>query len=69
NPQLSKEAAGISVWCFTQNSECYKQWVKEKFAFWINLYNALIMHAYLAYGVPRSDLKLFSLMQRVWFLT
>ncbi|CAN1297227.1 Transmembrane protein 214-B [Linum perenne] len=29
NPQLSKEAAGISVWCFTQNSECYKQWVKE----------------------------------------
>ncbi|KAG6664959.1 uncharacterized protein LOC122300850 isoform X1 [Carya illinoinensis] len=37
----------------------------EKLAFWINLYNALIMHAYLAYGVPRSDLKLFSLMQKV----
>lgn len=36
----------------------------EKLAFWINLYNALIMHAYLAYGVPRSDLKLFSLMQK-----
>ncbi|XP_034210136.1 uncharacterized protein LOC117623315 isoform X2 [Prunus dulcis] len=36
----------------------------EKIAFWINLYNALIMHAYLAYGVPRSDLKLFSLMQK-----
>ncbi|KAK9281955.1 hypothetical protein L1049_004864 [Liquidambar formosana] len=36
----------------------------EKMAFWINLYNALIMHAYLAYGVPRSDLKLFSLMQK-----
>eukprot|EP01018_Ginkgo_biloba_P026896 Gb_18405 [translate_table: standard] len=35
-----------------------------KLAFWINLYNALIMHAYLAYGVPRSDLKLFSLMQK-----
>ncbi|CAN1818112.1 hypothetical protein LINPERHAP1_LOCUS28270 [Linum perenne] len=29
NPQLSKEAAGISVWCFTQNSECYKQWVSK----------------------------------------
>ncbi|CAN0871657.1 Transmembrane protein 214-A [Linum grandiflorum] len=28
NQQLSKEAAGISVWCFTQNPECYKQWVK-----------------------------------------
>ncbi|XP_068643806.1 uncharacterized protein [Aristolochia californica] len=36
----------------------------EKLAFWINLYNALIMHAYLAYGVPRGDLKLFSLMQK-----
>ncbi|KAF8083266.1 hypothetical protein N665_0786s0011 [Sinapis alba] len=36
----------------------------EKLAFWINLYNALIMHAYLAYGVPKSDLKLFSLMQK-----
>ncbi|KAF9616789.1 hypothetical protein IFM89_032342 [Coptis chinensis] len=37
---------------------------KEKLAFWINLYNALIMHAYLAYGVPQSELKLFSLMQK-----
>ncbi|XP_022750028.1 uncharacterized protein LOC111299220 isoform X2 [Durio zibethinus] len=36
----------------------------EKLAFWINLYNALIMHAYLAYGVPRNDIKLFSLMQK-----
>ncbi|XP_022714663.1 uncharacterized protein LOC111274346 isoform X3 [Durio zibethinus] len=39
----------------------------EKLAFWINLYNALIMHAYLAYGVPRSDLKLFSLMQKATY--
>uniref|UniRef100_A0A2P2M2I2 Uncharacterized protein LOC105646110 isoform X2 n=1 Tax=Rhizophora mucronata TaxID=61149 RepID=A0A2P2M2I2_RHIMU len=36
----------------------------EKLSFWINLYNALIMHAYLAYGVPRSELKFFSLMQK-----
>ncbi|KAL5199276.1 hypothetical protein ABZP36_020479 [Zizania latifolia] len=36
-----------------------------RLAFWINLYNALMMHAYLAYGVPRSDMKLFSLMQKV----
>ncbi|XVE70798.1 hypothetical protein DITRI_Ditri10aG0099500 [Diplodiscus trichospermus] len=35
-----------------------------KLAFWINLYNALIMHAYLAYGVPRNNIKLFSLMQK-----
>lgn len=64
----------------------------EKLAFWINIYNALIMHvimssqislsfdlhiqnlqfddclnqAYLAYGVPKTDLKFFSLMQKVW---
>ncbi|KAK8697069.1 hypothetical protein V6N13_113231 [Hibiscus sabdariffa] len=36
----------------------------EKLTFWINLYNALIMHAYLAYGVPRNEIKLFSLMQK-----
>ncbi|PPD77212.1 hypothetical protein GOBAR_DD25847 [Gossypium barbadense] len=36
----------------------------ERLAFWVNLYNALIMHAYLAYGVPRNDIKLFSLMQK-----
>ncbi|CAK9206254.1 unnamed protein product [Sphagnum troendelagicum] len=36
----------------------------EKLAFWINVYNALLMHAYLAYGVPRSDLKFFNLMQK-----
>ncbi|KAG6488664.1 hypothetical protein ZIOFF_049913 [Zingiber officinale] len=40
----------------------------EKLAFWINLYNALIMHAYLAYGVPKSDMKLFSLMQKALLL-
>ncbi|MCL7024153.1 hypothetical protein MKW94_030108 [Papaver nudicaule] len=39
----------------------------EKLAFWINIYNALIMHAYLAYGVPKSDLKLFSLMQKAQY--
>lgn len=37
---------------------------EEKLAFWINVYNALMMHAYLAYGVPKSDFKFFSLMQK-----
>ncbi|KAG5236787.1 DUF2359 domain-containing protein [Salix suchowensis] len=27
-PELSKEAAGISIWCLTQNADCYKQWDK-----------------------------------------
>eukprot|EP00250_Pteridium_aquilinum_P013164 c21172_g2_i1 orf=428-2461(+) len=37
---------------------------EEKLAFWINVYNALMMHAYLAYGVPKNDFKFFSLMQK-----
>ncbi|XP_020256307.1 uncharacterized protein LOC109833158 [Asparagus officinalis] len=37
----------------------------QKLAFWINLYNSLIMHAYLAYGVPRNGIKFFALMQKV----
>ncbi|KAK7368540.1 hypothetical protein VNO80_10567 [Phaseolus coccineus] len=28
NPDLSKEAAGIVIWCLSQNTECYKQWEK-----------------------------------------
>ncbi|KAE8711682.1 putative ubiquitin-conjugating enzyme E2 26-like isoform X1 [Hibiscus syriacus] len=27
-PQLSKEAAGIVIWCLNQNAECYKLWEK-----------------------------------------
>ncbi|XP_066167896.1 uncharacterized protein [Oryza sativa Japonica Group] len=40
----------------------------ERLAFWINLYNTLIMHAYLAYGVPENDIKLFSLMQKACYI-
>lgn len=28
NPALTNEAAGIFIWCLTQNSDCYKQWEK-----------------------------------------
>ncbi|XP_058081180.1 uncharacterized protein LOC131229284 isoform X2 [Magnolia sinica] len=34
----------------------------EKLAFWINIHNALVMHAYLAYGIPQSSLKRASLL-------
>ncbi|MCO5583392.1 hypothetical protein L7F22_037303 [Adiantum nelumboides] len=37
---------------------------EEKLAFWLNIYNALMMHAYLAYGIPRSQLKRVSLLQK-----
>ncbi|KAF8713992.1 hypothetical protein HU200_027982 [Digitaria exilis] len=35
---------------------------EEKLAFWINVHNALLMHAYLKYGVPQNNLKKTSLL-------
>ncbi|OEL25106.1 hypothetical protein BAE44_0013876 [Dichanthelium oligosanthes] len=35
---------------------------EEKLAFWINIHNALLMHAYLKYGVPQNNLKKTSLL-------
>ncbi|CAK9875291.1 unnamed protein product [Sphagnum jensenii] len=37
---------------------------EQKLAFWINVYNALMMHAYLVYGIPRNRLKRLSLLQK-----
>ncbi|KAL5198318.1 hypothetical protein ABZP36_001830 [Zizania latifolia] len=34
----------------------------EKIAFWINIHNALLMHAYLKYGMPQNHLKKTSLL-------
>ncbi|KDP46209.1 hypothetical protein JCGZ_10049 [Jatropha curcas] len=35
---------------------------EEKLAFWINVHNALIMHAFLVYGIPKSNTKRMSLV-------
>ncbi|XP_057513318.1 uncharacterized protein LOC130795303 isoform X2 [Actinidia eriantha] len=35
-----------------------------KIAFWINTYNSLIMHAYLAYGIPHSSLRKLALFDK-----
>ncbi|XP_062186453.1 uncharacterized protein LOC133890029 [Phragmites australis] len=35
---------------------------EEKLAFWINIHNALLMHAYLKYGIPQNHLKKTSLL-------
>ncbi|KAK6237534.1 hypothetical protein QUC31_003003 [Theobroma cacao] len=37
---------------------------EEKLAFWINIHNALVMHAFLAYGVPQNNMKRFFLLLR-----
>ncbi|KAL9370908.1 hypothetical protein Peur_036048 [Populus x canadensis] len=35
---------------------------EEKLAFWINVHNALVMHAYLVYGIPQNNMKRMSLI-------
>ncbi|KAJ0076799.1 hypothetical protein Patl1_36314 [Pistacia atlantica] len=35
---------------------------EEKLAFWINVHNALVMHAFLVYGIPKNNLKRVSLL-------
>ncbi|XP_021767967.1 uncharacterized protein LOC110732342 isoform X1 [Chenopodium quinoa] len=39
--------------------------VEAQIAFWINIYNSLIMHAYLAYGIPHSSLRRLALFHKV----
>ncbi|URD85307.1 Ternary complex factor MIP1 [Musa troglodytarum] len=35
--------------------------IDEKLAFWINIHNAIIMHAYIKYGIPEGNAKKTSL--------
>ncbi|KAL8060490.1 hypothetical protein ABFX02_02G027600 [Erythranthe guttata] len=35
---------------------------EEKLAFWINVHNALVMHAFIVYGIPRGSVKRISLV-------
>ncbi|KAE8038816.1 hypothetical protein FH972_011288 [Carpinus fangiana] len=37
---------------------------QQKLAFWINMYNACIMHGFLQYGVPATPDKLLALMNK-----
>ncbi|KAG8368285.1 hypothetical protein BUALT_Bualt15G0029400 [Buddleja alternifolia] len=36
--------------------------LEEKLSFWINVHNALVMHAFLVYGIPRGNVKRNSLV-------
>ncbi|XP_050377123.1 uncharacterized protein LOC126794447 isoform X2 [Argentina anserina] len=38
--------------------------LNAQIAFWINVYNALLMHAYLAYGIPNSSLRRLALFHK-----
>ncbi|CAI0411997.1 unnamed protein product [Linum tenue] len=37
---------------------------KQKLAFWINIYNSCIMHAFLEHGLPSSQEKLLAIMNK-----
>ncbi|KAM0941347.1 putative ternary complex factor MIP1, leucine-zipper [Dioscorea sansibarensis] len=37
---------------------------KQKLAFWINIYNASIMHAFLQHGLPQTSEKLLTLLNK-----
>ncbi|XP_062214449.1 uncharacterized protein LOC133915342 [Phragmites australis] len=39
---------------------------EEKLAFWVNIHNALLMHAYLKNGVPQNNLKKTSLLVKAF---
>ncbi|KAH9565194.1 hypothetical protein CY35_04G065500 [Sphagnum magellanicum] len=66
--QLKYAAQGLAKYRLLverlQNVDPPKMSHKQKLAFWINIYNALLMHAFLAYGIPGSELKFFSLMRK-----
>ncbi|XVE87234.1 hypothetical protein DITRI_Ditri18aG0100200 [Diplodiscus trichospermus] len=37
---------------------------EDKLAFWINIHNSLVMHAFLAYGIPQNNVKRLLLLLR-----
>nr|GEV15570.1 hypothetical protein [Tanacetum cinerariifolium] len=40
---------------------------EEKLAFWINIHNALVMHAFLVHGTPRGAMKRVSLLLKAYY--
>ena len=44
-PELSKEAAGISIWCLTENADCYKQWVSYFLCFVFSIMSFMFIDA------------------------
>ncbi|KAJ0961078.1 hypothetical protein J5N97_000979 [Dioscorea zingiberensis] len=41
---------------------------EEKLAFWINIHNAMMMHAYLVYGVPQRSTKRQTLLSKTTYI-
>ncbi|WCJ33840.1 hypothetical protein M5689_015176 [Euphorbia peplus] len=41
---------------------------EEKLAFWINVHNSLVMHAFLVYGTPQNNMKRTSLILKAAYI-
>ncbi|KAF2283633.1 hypothetical protein GH714_012835 [Hevea brasiliensis] len=54
-----------SLICRLEDVDPRKLKHEEKLAFWINIHNALVMHAYLAYGIPQNNVKRLFLLLKV----
>ncbi|EEF40076.1 uncharacterized protein LOC8260588 isoform X2 [Ricinus communis] len=56
-----------SLICQLEEVDPRKLTHEEKLAFWINIHNALVMHAFLAYGIPQNNVKrLFLLLKAAY---
>ncbi|KAJ4966030.1 hypothetical protein NE237_017879 [Protea cynaroides] len=51
-----------SLVCRLEEVDPRKMTHVEKLAFWVNVHNALVMHAFLAYGIPQNNMKRVSLL-------
>ncbi|KAE8655124.1 hypothetical protein F3Y22_tig00117034pilonHSYRG00824 [Hibiscus syriacus] len=56
--ELEKRNYWIPVF-ITVSLHCHE----EKLAFWINIHNSLVMHAFLAYGIPQNKVETFSTVE------
>ncbi|XP_030469286.1 uncharacterized protein LOC115687766 [Syzygium oleosum] len=56
-----------SLICRLEEVDLRKLRHEEKLAFWINIHNALVMHAFLAYGIPQNNVKrVFQLLKAAY---
>ncbi|KAJ6774481.1 hypothetical protein OIU79_017806 [Salix purpurea] len=53
-----------SLICRLEEVDLRKLKHEEKLAFWINIHNALVMHAFLAHGIPQNNVKRLFLLLR-----
>ncbi|XP_043709253.1 uncharacterized protein LOC122658386 isoform X2 [Telopea speciosissima] len=51
-----------SLVCRLEEVDPRKMRHEERLAFWVNVHNALVMHAFLTYGIPQNNMKRVALL-------